>query len=130
MDSDEAPRKGNSWGMFFIMLFLYIMKSFWLDYLFKRLGGENLVKTFFCFSLMVIGNIFQQIYQVLLDLSSTKPEEIIFRKLEFSCRFISAGSGWLWEWWDAALPGLGRWISGFLSEKVFSWCFHIVSEFQ
>ena len=92
MDSDEASRKGNSWGMFFIMLFLELnlLTGF---YLFKRLGGENLVKTFFCFSLMVIGYIFQQIYQVLLDLSSTKPEEIIFRKLEFSCQLFTAGSG-------------------------------------
>ena len=42
---------------------------------------------------MVIGYKFQQIYQVLLDLSSTKPEEIIFRKLEFSCQLFTAGSG-------------------------------------
>ena len=130
MDSDEAPRKGNSWGMFFIMLFLYIMKSFWLDYLFKRLGGENLVKTFFCFSLMVIGNIFQQIYQVLLDLSSTKPEEIIFRKLEFSCQLFTAGSGRMWEWRNVAISGVGGWSFRFLSEKVFSWGFHIISKFE
>ena len=114
--------------VFHIMLFL------WWNHLtglfIQTIRRGNLVKTFFCFSHMVIGYLFQQIYQVVLDLSSTKPEEIIFRKLEFSCQLFTAGSGRMWEWRNVAITRLGRWSFRFLSEKVFSWSFHIISKFE